>query len=236
MQPGACQLRQGFAHVLALHLLQRLADKRLDQQGARLRLGNAARLAVEQQILVKIGAGRAMAADDVVGVDLQLRLGVELGIRRQHQHLRHLLAVGLLRVRAHDDLALEDAARVPVEHALEQLAAGALGNRVVDDERRVDVLVAAGQEGAGQVDLAAGAGEQDADLVARQRRAGREVEAAVVGIGAEIDEPIGQVRAAAGFEGALHVRDGRTVADDDLGRRIELELLGRRRRRHDAPR
>ena len=148
VQPGACQLRQRVAHVLALDLLQRLADEQLDQQGARLRLGNAARLAVEQQILVKIGAGRAMAADDVVGVDLELRLGVELGVRRQHQHLRHLLAVGLLRVRAHDDLALEHAARVPVEHALEQLAAGALGNRVVDDERRVDVLVAARQEGA----------------------------------------------------------------------------------------
>ena len=118
-------------------------------------LGDAARAAVEQQILVEIGAGRAVAADDVVGVDLELGLGIELGVRRQHQHLRHLLAVGLLRVGAHDDLALEHAARVVVEHALEQLAAGAPRHGMIDDERRVDVLAAARQEGAGQIDLAA---------------------------------------------------------------------------------
>ncbi len=121
---------------------------------------------------------------------------------------------------------------MPVEHTLEQLTAGALGNRVVDDERGVDVLAAAGEEGARQIDLTAGAGEEDADLIARQRRAGSEVETAIVGIGAEIDEPVGQMHAAAGFEGAFHVRDGRTGADDDLGRRVELELLGSRRRRH----
>ena len=96
---------------------------------------------IEQQILVELGRGRAVAADDVVGIDLELGLGIELGIRRQHQRLRHLLAVGFLRVRADDDLALEDAARRAVEHALEQLAALAARHRVIDDQRRIDVLV-----------------------------------------------------------------------------------------------
>ncbi len=71
----------------------------------------------------------AVAADDVVGVDLKLRLAVELGIVRQHQSLSHLLAVGLLSVGAYDDLALEHAARTLDSRTLllHQLTAGAVG-------------------------------------------------------------------------------------------------------------
>ena len=131
---------------LVLDLVDGLADEALDQQRARLVRRNAARAHVEQQVLVELGRGRAVAADHVVGVDLELGLGIELGVRRQHEHLRHLLAVGLLRVGAHDHLALEHAARPVGEHALEQLAALAAGHRVIDDQRGVDVLGAAAEE------------------------------------------------------------------------------------------
>ncbi len=89
------------------------------------------------------------------------------------------------------------------------------------------------QEGAGKIDLAASAGEYDADLVARQCRAGREVEAAIVGVGVEIDEPIAKMRPAARFQRALYVRYGSTLADDDLRRRIDLDVLCRMRQRHE---
>ena len=67
-------------------------------------------LQIEQQILVERAGGRAVAALHVVGEDLQLRLVVGLGGLRQQQRVRRHPGVGLLRVRAHDDLALEHAA------------------------------------------------------------------------------------------------------------------------------
>ena len=81
-----------------------------------------------------------MAADDVVGVDFELRLGVELGGRGQQQRMARLLAVGLLGMRLDDDLALEDAARLLVHHAFEDFAAGAAGHPMVDDEPGVGML------------------------------------------------------------------------------------------------
>ncbi len=73
----ACGKR--VAQRLVLDLLERLADEGLDQQRAGLRLGDAARLEIEQQILVDLAGGRAVAADHVVGEDLKLGLGIELG-------------------------------------------------------------------------------------------------------------------------------------------------------------
>ena len=116
---------QRLAQALMLDALDRLADKGLDQQRPGLSLGDAARLEIEQQLLVDLARGRAMAAHHVVGEDLKLGLGIELRRLREQQRLRHLLAVGLLRVGRDDDLALEHAARLVVEHGLEQLAARA---------------------------------------------------------------------------------------------------------------
>ena len=93
-----------------------------------------------------------MAADHVVGEDLKLGLGIELGQFGQQQRAGHLLAVGLLRAGRDDDLALEHAARLVVEHALEQLAARAAGHAVLDEERRVAMLLAAHEEGAGNIE------------------------------------------------------------------------------------
>ena len=90
---------------------------------------NAARPQIEQQVLVERARGRAVAALHVVGEDLQFRLVVGLGLLRQQQRMRRHLGVGLLRVRPHDDLALEHAAALAVEHRLEHLAAVAAAGR-----------------------------------------------------------------------------------------------------------
>ena len=86
-----------------------------------------------------------MAALHVVGEDFQLRLVVGLGLLGQQQRPRHHLGVGLLRVLAHDDLALEHAAAFVVEHRAEQLAAFAAAGGMVDQQSRVDVLLALDQ-------------------------------------------------------------------------------------------
>ena len=76
----------------------------------------------------------------VVGVDLQLRLGVDRGIVGQQQGLVGLLGVGLLGVLANEDLAVEDAVGLAVENALVQLMAGAVRPGVVDLGVVIDML------------------------------------------------------------------------------------------------
>ena len=159
-----------------LDALERFADKRLDQQGAGLVLRDAARLEIEQKLLVDLARGRAVAAHHVVGEDLELGLGIELGRLGEQERLGHLLAVGLLRVGRDDDLALEHAARLAVEHGLEQLAAGAAGHGMLDEQRGVAMLAPAHEQGAGDVERRAFAGETRIGLAAGDARPGRELE------------------------------------------------------------
>ena len=97
----------------------------------------AARPQVEQRLVVELADRGAVRALDVVGEDLELRLGVDLRVVREQQRPVGLLGVGLLRVGPDDDLAVEDAARAIVQDALVDLAAAAVRLRVVD--RRVVV-------------------------------------------------------------------------------------------------
>src|SRR3546814_16822508 len=68
-----------------------------------------------------------------------------------------LVAIGALGVAVNDDLALEDRARLVVDDALEDLAAGGVRHQVVDPRGVVAVLLAAHQLGAVQVAVGAGA-------------------------------------------------------------------------------
>ncbi len=64
-----------------LQLVDRFTNKRLDQQGHGLLTRNSARTQIKNQIRINFGRRAAVSADDVVGVDLELRLAVELGVR-----------------------------------------------------------------------------------------------------------------------------------------------------------
>ena len=77
----------------------------------------------------------------------------------------------LLRIGTNNDLALKHAATVAVENAFEKLAAFAAGNGVIDDKRRIDVLVAPRHVRARQIELAAFSLIKDVDFVARQSQA-----------------------------------------------------------------
>src|SRR6185437_16744216 len=81
-----------------------------------------------------------MAAGDVVSENLQLRLVVGFRLIGEQKRAGHHLAVGLLRVRAHDDAALEYRVRPVVNDRTEHLAAGATRNDMIDDQRSVAML------------------------------------------------------------------------------------------------
>ena len=129
-----------IAQVVVDDGFDRLADEGLDQQRLRVLLRQAAGAQIEQQRFIQRAGGRAMAAGDVVGEDFQLRLAVGLGLVGQQQRPRHHLGVGLLRMRPHDDAALEHRMGAAVEHRAEHLAAGAMRHRVIEEQRGVGVL------------------------------------------------------------------------------------------------
>src|SRR5581483_3873199 len=96
-----------------------------------------------------------MAALDVVGEDLELGLGVDGGPGAQQQISVELVGVGLVGARPDADAAEEHAVRAVVEYALEDLARGAAGCRVVDDRRRGRLLLSAQKIGAADAAISA---------------------------------------------------------------------------------
>ena len=101
-----------------------------------------------------------MRALHVVGEDLELRLRVDRRVVGQQQRPVGLLGVGLLRVLADDDLAVEHRARLAAEDALVDLVARAVRLRVVDRRVVVDQALAVGEIEAVQRALGALAVEQ----------------------------------------------------------------------------
>ena len=205
-----------------LDAFDRLADERLDQQRLGFGVRNAARLEIEQQVLVEIARGRAVAALHVVGVDFELRLVVGLGVFRQQQRVRRHLGVGLLRVRPHDDLALEHAAALVVEHGLEHFAALAVRHRVIHHQRRVGMLAALEQARAADVGDRALPAEAQEQLVARDRAADVEHEGVEARMRADVGHQRGDVQRLVALARDLDVIDMRVVGDGKLQRGVRL--------------
>ncbi len=61
------------------------------------------------------------------------------------------------------------------------------------------------------------------DLVAREGSAGRELEGVVAGVGAELDEPGGEMERVLAVALKLHMPDGGLGADPELGYGIALK-------------
>src|SRR5262249_45516949 len=136
--------------------------------------GNAARGQIEQLFVFQLPNGRAVSALHVVGENLQLRLRVHVGVGRQQQVFIQLPRVGQQRAFAHEDLAVENRARTPVENTLIKLVTGrmrflvinrrvvvtvlASGNHVQPVNRRFDILI----------------GQRDVQVVARDLTAQRD--------------------------------------------------------------
>src|SRR3546814_25584 len=81
-QPVADGGHQRRADALGGDVVHALGQEGLDEQGPRRGFRDAAGAQVEERVVVEVAGGRAVAADDVVGVDLQLGLGVDLRLVR----------------------------------------------------------------------------------------------------------------------------------------------------------
>ena len=157
-----------------LDRLDHFGGERLDQQRLRLLFRNAAGHQIEFELVVERAGGGAVAALDVVGKDLELRLAVGLRAVGQQQRARHHLGVGLLRLRPNRDLALKHGAGLVVDHRLEDFTALAAGGGVVDGERGIGMLPVGQQAQAAKVRFGAFAREQHELLIAHDGAAGRE--------------------------------------------------------------
>ena len=87
-----------------------------------------------------------------------------------------LLAIGFLRMFAHNNLALENAAGVFIHHAFEHFAAGAMRNLVVHHQARVGVLFAVQQISACDERICTLASEKIISVLPIESRARRESE------------------------------------------------------------
>ena len=97
-----------------------------------------------------------------------------VALGRQQDRLRLHAAVGLLRVRLDDHLALEHAGRLVGDDMPVEFAALAARRGVDDLERRVGVAASVEQAEAAEPDFAPVADEPDENLPAHQRAAGDE--------------------------------------------------------------
>ena len=130
-----------LAQAIIGDLLDGLTDEGLDQQRLGLLFGQAARLQVEQQAVIERAGGGAMAAGDVVGKDLELRLVVGFRFVGQQERPRHHLAVGLLRVGTHDDAALEHRMGAVIDHSAKDFPARAARHGMVHHQGAVEPCV-----------------------------------------------------------------------------------------------
>ena len=109
-----------------------------------------------------------MGALHVVGINFQLRLGVDLRIVGQQQVAIGLLGIGLLRVLVHHDAAVEHAMRVVVENAVVKLPAGTMRAGVLHQHVIIEMLPAGADKEPINQALAAFAGEHRMHIVAHE--------------------------------------------------------------------
>ncbi len=94
--------------AVQLDPLQDLTCKGVGEYSAGLALANSPGAQVENRHLVQLTDRRTVAALDIISVDLQLWLGVYLGLPGQQEVLVVLFGVGLLRTSLDRDPAMKD--------------------------------------------------------------------------------------------------------------------------------
>src|SRR5215471_2999923 len=125
-----------------LHSVETFTGKGKEQELACRELVDSAGAQIEERVLFNLADGRSMRTLYVVGIDLQLRLGVDLCVVREQQVAIRLLGVGLLRIFVNDDAAVKHAMRVAVEDAVIKLAAATVWAGMLYQHVIVQVLLA----------------------------------------------------------------------------------------------
>src|SRR6202522_439407 len=110
-------------YCIFFHAIEALVGKRQQQQLACRGLVDAARAQIKQSVLLNLTNGRTMRTLHVVGINFQLRLGVDLRIVGEQQITICLLGISLLRVLVDNDAPVKNAVRMTVEDAAIKLPA-----------------------------------------------------------------------------------------------------------------
>src|ERR1043165_6870779 len=143
LQPFPDELVEFLARRLMLDALDDFAGKGVNQHPPRRLRTDAAGAEVKNGFLVQLPDRRAVGALHVVGVNLELRLGVRGGVVGKQKILIGLFRVGFLRDLLHEDAAVEDALGFVVEDAVEVFVAGAMRLGVLDNHVVIGQLLAA---------------------------------------------------------------------------------------------
>ena len=125
------------------HAIEALTGKGVQQQLPRSSLLDSARAQIEQSILIDLADRRAMGALHVIGMDLQLRLGVNSRVIGEQQIAVRLFGVGLLRVLMDNDAPVEYSMRLRIQNSVVELAAFAVRAGMLDEHVIVEVLMPA---------------------------------------------------------------------------------------------
>jgi hypothetical protein len=150
------------------HALDAFASEGQKQQAACRRFVDAARLQVKKCVLFDLANRRPVSALDIIGVDLELRLGVNLCVIGKQQVAIRLLGVGLLRVFVHYNAPVKDAMRMSIQNAVIELAAAAMRTGVLDMHVVVEMLPSISNKEAVDQALAAFSAKDGMHIVANQ--------------------------------------------------------------------
>src|SRR5687768_7903449 len=129
-----------ITHLLVADALDDGRSKRARQDPAGAARIEPARAQIEQLLAVELTDRRAMAALDVVRVDLELGLRVDLGVLAEEQVVVALLRVDPLATGLHEHAAVENATAALADDAAERLAAQGFARRVIDRRVIIDML------------------------------------------------------------------------------------------------
>ena len=136
------------------YAVKNISRKRMQQDTLSLLFGHSAGTQVKQGFGIKLACGCAVAAFYVIGVNLQLRLGVHRGLVCEHDGFVFLEGIDALCVLPHEDLPIEYAGSAVIQNALVQFVADAVRLGMIHEGMVVHLRVAAGKKQTIQVRFA----------------------------------------------------------------------------------
>ena len=158
---------QPLPQAFDAHLLDDIVCEGHHEQHAGFGFGYSSRTHVEKGVRVELAGRCAVAALHVVGIDFELRLGIDVGLLGGAEVAVGLYGRGLLGALPHENAAVEDPRGRVFEYIFEELVAGAVGGFVVDEGEVVDGLPLVGHRHAVEMRLGAFSFECDGEVVAR---------------------------------------------------------------------
>ncbi|ENN89137.1 hypothetical protein RHSP_61761 [Rhizobium freirei PRF 81] len=218
-QPGGDNAFQRLDQGFVFQFLDDLGYEGIDQHGAGLVPRNAASHQIVEMVRVDIGNRCAMAALNVVGEDLKLRLDRELGIVGHQQRVAGHARIRLLRIGRNTDHALEDTTGTVEHHVADDLGRTGVRNVMTEHQRHIRMRIATQQIDAANLQIGALAAHLHMQFLAHQLATGVDDEEFQLRVRTEIDADLAEMR----ILGSLLLQDDPddfcTLADLDLAHR-----------------